>query len=113
MDILERFFRYLSIDTTSDSTKEDTPSTNGQRKLADLLVKELNDLNLDMIHYDKKYCYVYAMLKGKEDLPKIGFIAHLDTSKDAVGKNIEPNIIQNYDGNSISLGNNTMLSPKE
>ena len=113
MDIFERFLRYLSIDTTSDPVKKDTPSTNGQRKLADILVKELNDLNLDMIHYNKEHCYVYGKLNGKEELPKIGFIAHLDTAKDALGKNIEPNIIQNYDGNNISLCDNVIFSSKE
>lgn len=110
MNILERFLRYVSIDTTSDSTKIDTPSTDGQIKLAQMLIKELQDLNLDMIHYDQEHCYVYGMLKGNDLLPKIGFVSHLDTSEDAPGKNIKPNIIYNYDGKDISLNNGVILS---
>ena len=110
MNILERFFKYISIDTTSDSSKEDTPSTKGQIELANLLIKELENLNIDSIHYDSKHCYIYALLKGNLDLPKIGFISHLDTSEDAVGKNIQPNIIYNYDGKDIPLGNTIILS---
>ena len=112
MNILERFFKYVSIDTTSDSSKMDTPSTKGQIKLADLLVEELKNLNIDMVHYDKEHCYVYGLLKGNMDLPKIGFISHLDTSEDAIGKDIHPNIIYNYDGTDVNLSNDIILSPK-
>lgn len=109
MDILERFLRYVSINTTSDSSKNDNPSTEVQRELAELLVSELQDLNLD-VYYDKKYCYVYGVLKGNKDQPKIGFVSHLDTSEDANGKDIKPNIIYNYDGNDVILGNNIVIS---
>lgn len=112
MNILERFFKYVSIDTTSDSSKIDTPSTKGQIKLANLLVEELKNLNIDMVHYDKEHCYVYGLLKGNVNLPKIGFISHLDTSENAIGKNIHPNIIHNYDGNDVNLNNDIILSPK-
>ena len=112
MNILERFFKYVSIDTTSDSSKTDTPSTKGQIKLANMLVEELKNLNIDMVHYDAEYCYVYGLLKGNASLPKIGFISHLDTSESAIGKNIQPNIIYNYDGNDINLSNDIILSPK-
>ena len=112
MNILERFLKYISIDTTSDSLKIDTPSTKGQIKLATLLVEELKNLNIDMVHYDKEHCYVYGLLKGNVNLPKIGFISHLDTSEDAIGKNIHANIIHNYDGNDINLSNNIILSSK-
>lgn len=112
MNILERFFKYVSIDTTSDSSKIDTPSTKGQIKLANLLVEELKKLNIDMVYYDKEHCYVYGLLKGNVNLPKIGFISHLDTSEDAIGKNIHPNIIHNYDGNDINLSNDIILSSK-
>ena len=112
MNIIERFFKYVQIDTASDSSKSDTPSTEGQKILAKTLIEELKDLNLDMIHYDQKHCYIYGLLKGKEDLPKIGFIAHMDTSEDACGKNIHPNIIKNYDGGDISLNNDIILSSK-
>jgi len=113
MGILERFLKYVSIDTTSDSSKIETPSTKGQIKLANLLVEELKKLNMDMIHYDDDHCYVYGLLKGSVDYPKIGFISHLDTSEDAIGKNIEPNIIHNYDGKDIRLSDNVILSSKK
>ena len=110
MDILERFFKYVSIDTTSDSSKLSTPSTKGQIKLAKLLIEELKEIGLDMIYYDDEHCYVYGMLKGNDDLPKIGFISHLDTSEDAIGKNIHPKIIHNYDGKDVKLNESVVLS---
>lgn len=110
MSILERFLEYVSIDTTSDSSKTDTPSTEGQKTLAKLLIKEMEKLNLDNIYYDQQHCYLYALLKGREDLPKIGFVSHLDTSENAVGKNIKPNIIYNYKGENIILNDNIIIS---
>ena len=112
MNILERFLKYISIDTTSDSSKIDTPSTIGQIKLANLLVEELKELNIDVVHYDSEHCYVYGLLKGNAVLPKIGFISHLDTSEYSKGKNIQPKIIHNYNGNDIILDNNIILSSK-
>lgn len=112
MTILERFLKYISIDTTSSSDKNDTPSTNNQHQLAQLLVEELNDLNITNIHYDQEHCYIYAILKGEPSLPKIGFVAHLDTSEDAKGNNIKPNIIPNYNGEAIKL-KGTTLSPNK
>ena len=112
MNTLERFLKYISIDTTSSSTANDTPSTIEQHQLAQLLVEELNNMNITNIHYDQKHCYVYATLKGKSSLPKIGFVAHLDTSEDAKGNNINPNIIPNYDGSNIHLKGIT-LSPEQ
>lgn len=110
MSILERFLEYVSIDTTSDSSKTDTPSTEGQKTLTKLLIKEMEKLNLDNIYYDQQHCYLYALLKGREDLPKIGFVSHLDTSENAVGKNIKPNIIYNYKGENIILNDNIIIS---
>ena len=110
MDLIEKFLKYVSIDTTSNSEKIDTPSTTGQIELANLLFKELQDLNVDMLHYDKEHCYIYAKLKGNENLPKIGFISHLDTSEAACGKNIQPNVLFNYNGGDIALSNEVILS---
>lgn len=110
MNILERFLKYVQIDTTSDSSKLDTPSTKGQLLLAKLLVEELKSLNMDKIYFDDEHCYVYAILKGNENLPQIGFISHLDTSEDSIGNNICPNIIHNYNGEDIKLNDNTILS---
>lgn len=111
-NLLNRFFKYISIDTTSNSSKEDTPSTEGQRDLANLLVEELEDIGIDEIYYDEKHCYVYGKLKGDKLLPQIGFISHLDTSEDAPGENIKPKIINNYDGEDIKLNGSITLSTK-
>lgn len=110
MKILDRFMRYIAIDTTSDSTKNDNPSSEGQRILAEVLVKELNDLNIDEVYYDQDHCYVYAILKGDESLPKIGFVSHLDTSEGAKGNNIKPKIISSYDGGDIILNSQNIIS---
>ena len=110
-NLLNRFLKYVSIDTTSDSTKENNPSTESQRTLATLLIKELEDLQVDEIYCDETHCYVYAKVNGDKSLPKIGFIAHMDTSEDAKGNNINPQIIENYDGSQINL-NGIVLDSK-
>lgn len=103
MEILERFLNYVAIDTTSDSSKEDTPSTIKQHQLAKILVQELQDLNVNQIIYDQKHCYVYAKVIGDDSLPKIGFVAHMDTSESSKGSDIKTNIFRNYDGNDLIL----------
>ena len=108
MSILKRFLRYVSIDTTSDSSKEYNPSTEGQNELATLLFEELKELGVKT-HFDKKNCYLYGVFKGEENLPKVGFMAHLDTAEDASGKNIKPNIINDYDGESVWLNEDILL----
>ena len=109
MTLLERFLKYISIDTKSDPSKKTTPSSKGQLELAKVLVKELNDLNADDIYFDENNCYVYAKIKGNDELPKIGFISHLDTSPDASGNDIDPRIINNYNGKNIKLNSNIKL----
>lgn len=111
MTVLERFLKYINIDTSSSSISETTPSTTNQQILAELLKEELIELGTE-IFYDKEHCYLYATLKGDDQLPKIGFIAHLDTSEDACGNNITPKIITNYDGTAITLNENNILSSK-
>ena len=112
MTVLERFLRYINIDTTSSSITETTPSTENQKTLAKMLNDELISLGAET-YYDEDHCYLYATLKGNKDLPKIGFISHLDTSEDAPGKNIKPQIINNYDGQDINLAENKKLSVSE
>lgn len=111
MEILERFFRYISIDTTSNPFREENPSNDNERELAELLVNELRDLGLE-VHYDEKHCYVYGVLKGKENLKSVGFISHMDTSCDAVGKDIKPRIIQNYDGRDVNFVNGVIMETR-
>ena len=112
MELLERFLEYIAIDTTSNSKKNTNPSTKGQLILAKELVMELKKLNINKIYFDEKNCYVYAILEGDKKLPKLGFISHLDTSENAISKNIKPQIIKNYDGKDIMLNNKKTLSPE-
>ena len=106
MRAYERMLNYIKIWTTSDSSSESVPSTSRQFDLAKLLVEEMKKLGIEDAHvYDK--CYVYGTLpakKGYEDKTKLGFIAHLDTSEDMSGQNVNPQIIENYDGKDINLG---------
>ena len=109
MTILERFLKYISINTTSHSEKITSPSSQGQFILADLLKEELENIGAD-VDYDKENCYLYAILKGDPALPKVGFIAHMDTSEDTCGENINPQIISNYNGKDIDLSGENKLN---
>lgn len=101
--VLERFLKYISIDTQSDPKSKTSPSTSKQFDLARLLVKELEDLGLEDISLDER-CYVMARLVANEEgLVPIGFIAHMDTSPDLSGKDVKPRLIENYDGGDIVL----------
>lgn len=106
MRAYERMLNYTKIWTTSDSSSESVPSTSRQFDLARILVEEMKKLGIEDAHVDDK-CYVYGTLpakKGYEDKTKLGFIAHLDTSEDMSGQNVNPQIIENYDGKDINLG---------
>lgn len=107
MKAYERMLNYVKVWTTSDSSSETIPSTSRQFDLAKLLVEEMKDLGIEDAHVDDK-CYVYGTLpatKGYEDKAKLGFIAHLDTAEDISGQNVNPQVIENYDGEDIVLGN--------
>lgn len=107
--MLERFIKYVKITTTSKFGKNGKPNNNGQKKLASVIVKELKSLKLDKVYFDKKHCFVYGLLKGDNNLPKLGFISHLDTSNDRFSKDVKVNIIENYDGNDIILNDKVVI----
>ena len=113
MNLLERFLKYVSIDTTSNSEISTMPSTPEQRILASLLYEELKDMKIEDIYYDSSNCYVYAMLDGNVDAASVGFVAHLDTSEYSKGDNIKPNIIRNYDGKDIKLDNGKAIKVED
>ena len=113
MNLLERFLKYVSIDTTSNSETSKMPSTPEQRILASLLYEELKDMKIEDIYYDSSNCYVYAMLDGNVDAASVGFVAHLDTSEYSKGDNIKPNIIRNYDGKDIKLDNGNIIKVED
>lgn len=110
MTSLERFIRYVMIDTQSDDKSETTPSTEKQKNLGMLLVKELLDLGLEDAHMDE-YGVVYAHLPGKGT--RIGFNAHMDTALEVTGKNVRPHLIKKYQGGTIKLANGLEMSPKQ
>ncbi len=129
-EVVERFLRYVKIDTQSDEESGLHPSTSKQFDLARVLVSELEELGVDYF-FDEEKCYLYAWLAPSDSLtirssdpaaspssdfspkalagaassiPAIGFIAHMDTSPEASGANVDPNIVENYDGGDILLG---------
>ena len=108
----ERFLEYVKVDTKSDETTRVTPSTKGQLELGKILAEELKKIGVDEVRISDKG-YVYACLKSNcdKDIPKIGFISHMDTAPDMSGKNVNPKIVENYDGKDIELGNGYTLSP--
>jgi tripeptide aminopeptidase len=102
-DVLERFLRYVRIDTQSKRDRTQSPSTPGQLDLARLLVDELEQAGLADAELDGNG-YVTATLPG--DGPTVGLIAHVDTSPDAPGKGVEPLVHENYDGTPLTLPRN-------
>ena len=113
-DVLDRFLRYTRINTQSATGMDTSPSTENQLDLARLLVDELTALGLTDASVDNNGCVV-ATLPGNTsgDLPIVGLIAHLDTTPDAPGANVEPIIHRNYQGDRIVLPqNNTILDPQ-
>lgn len=101
--ILDRFLRYVAIDTQSDENSESQPSAAKELDLLKLLCKELNDMGVEATL--DEYGYVMGSIPSNIDkkVPAIGFIAHVDTSPDASGKDVKPQIIKDYDGGNIEL----------
>jgi tripeptide aminopeptidase len=111
--ILPRFLNYVRYDTESDRHAEETPSTPGQWNLARALQDELLGLGLKDVKVTE-HCYVIARLPpspGRENAPCAGFLAHLDTASDVSGKDVKPQLVQNYDGEKIELANGLCLDP--
>ena len=105
MRAYERLLNYVKVWTTSDPESGTHPSTMRQFDLAHQLVQELKDLGLADAHVDE-HCYVYATLPatpGQESAKPLGFIAHMDTTDDASGENVNPQIHPNYDGGKVVL----------
>ena len=103
--LIERFLRYVKIDTQSDEESGTHPSTDKQHDLARLLACELKELGLSVDH-DEEHCYVYAYLPSNcsaDEQDDIGFIAHMDTSPAVSGKDVKPCVIYSYDGHDDIL----------
>lgn len=112
--LVERFLEYVQIDTQSDPESKTTPSTKKQWNLANKLVEELEALGLEDISIDE-HAYIMATLPSNTDkhVPTIGFISHFDTTPDFSGTNVNPQLVENYDGEDIILNKelNIVLSP--
>ena len=114
-EIIQRFTTYVKVDTQSNEASDNCPSTPGQITLAKMLVEELKEVGLQEVTMDENG-YVMATLPSntEKDVPTIGFLAHVDTATDFTGKNVNPQIIENYDGQEIVLNEalQVVLSPK-
>ncbi len=113
--LIDRFVKYIMIDTQSDPESQTTPSTEKQWVLANFLVEELKAIGMSDVSIDTNG-YIMATLPGnvQNSVPTIGFISHYDTSPDFTGTDVNPQIIENYDGKAIVLNaaNNIILSPE-
>ncbi|WP_423409403.1 peptidase T [Heyndrickxia sp. MSNUG] len=115
-EIIERFTTYVKVDTQSNENSETCPSTEGQLTLANMLVEELKTIGMEEVTIDENG-YVMATLPATtdKDVPTIGFLAHVDTATDFTGKNVNPQVIENFDGDAIVLNKELgiVLSPED
>jgi tripeptide aminopeptidase len=117
-DLLERFLRYVKIDTQSDESSESSPTTEKQKDLSRRLVDELRELGCDDAEMNE-FGYVFATIPGNlpdghpaaGKVPTIGLIAHVDTYFGTSGKDVKPQIIDSYGGGTIRVSDNQELDP--
>lgn len=106
-NVIDKFLRYVKIDTQSADEQACFPSTEKQKELGRLLAAELREMGASDVVFDEKYCYVYATvpsnLPDEKTAPVIGFISHMDTSPAVSGKDVKPRIVENYEGGDILL----------
>lgn len=114
--LVERFLKYVQIDTDSNPESNACPSSEIQWDLAKVIVEDLKALGMEDITLDEN-CYIMATLPANcdEDIPAIGFIAHMDTAPSYNGRGVKPRIVENYNGEDIVLNadENVVLSPKD
>ena len=112
--IVDRFMRYISIDTQSDPDSESVPSTSKQFRLAKLLAEEMTGMGVSDVRYDEEHCYVYGEIPAScgGDIPSVAFIAHMDTAPDAPGDASGARIVTDYDGGVIALNDSVSLNPE-
>lgn len=114
-EVQNRFLEYVKVNTKSDETTRQTPSTSGQLELGKILAEEMKSIGISDVTISE-FGYVYGTIPSNVDkkVPTIGFIAHMDTAPDMSGENVKPQIVENYDGGDIVLNKeqNIVLSPK-
>lgn len=106
MRAYERLLKYVKIYTTSEEESGTTPSSQREFDLGNLLAEELKEIGVENVRITEQ-CYVYGEIPatpGYERVPALGFIAHMDTAPDFTGEGVKPQIIGDYDGNDIQLG---------
>ena len=114
--VIEKFLRYVKIDTQSDPESTSYPSTEKQKDLARVLYQELVEMGASDCYMSEEYGYVYAKIPatdGGRCTKTLGFCAHMDTAPDSSGKDVKARIIENYDGKDIVLNEelNLISSP--
>ena len=100
--LLDRFLQYVQIDTTASETSDTYPSTPGQLKLGKLLVQQMQAMGIVDAAQDE-FGIVTGTVPGNTPAPTIAFNSHVDTAPDTTGKNVKPNVIEDFDGNDIQL----------
>ncbi|WP_144556272.1 peptidase T [Bacillus pumilus] len=115
-EMIHRFTSYVKVDTQSDAEKESCPSTEGQLNLARQLVEEMKSIGIQEVTMDENG-YVMGTIPSNtdKDVPTIGFLAHIDTATDFTGKNVKPQLHENYQGGDITLNEDLhiVLSPSQ
>jgi len=109
-DMIKRFTSYVKVDTQSNADNENCPSTPGQLTLANMLVDELKAIGMEEVTIDENG-YVMATLPAntEKQVPTIGFLSHVDTATDFTGKDVKPQMVENYDGNEIVLNESLQI----
>lgn len=114
--VVDKFLRYVVIDTQSDEETGASPSTEKQKDLGRLLTQELKDIGAADVYFDEEHCYVYAAIPatdGGADDKVLGFVAHMDTAPAVTGKDVKPQIWENYNGEDLQLNADTVMSVKQ
>ena len=112
-NLLNDFLSYVKINTRSDASKTETPTTSGQTVLLEKLANQLKRKNLENVHFsDGSFVFGTIPANVKAQLPVIGLIAHVDTA-DFNASNVQPQVHRNYDGHNLKLNKTTILSPND
>ncbi|WOT06071.1 peptidase T [Shewanella youngdeokensis] len=112
-NLCERFLKYVSFNTQSDGQQQCVPSTHHQFVFAQALRQELVSLGFKEVQLSDKGYLTATVPANVDNIPCIGFVAHLDTAPDYSGENVSPQIIENYNGKDIALGLEEVLSPEQ
>ena len=114
MTAFERFLKYIAVETTSCEASGVRPSTPGQRVLTEALAEEMRELGLTDVYVSEKDGAVFGTIPANttENVPVIGFLAHVDTSESASGRDVKARIVANYDGGTIDLSDTVSMSPE-